>query len=246
MSPCIVRLLHLLLLITTTAVPNSNSGTAARQGRKRPAWIQYIDGIYATCISQKDSGINMKLTTLFHCFHAQRDYLQCIPSVHLSDKFLSITRTSSDLQTPCGFIHLSNKEEASINRRQWTIAVYSQLHLNLSFLEFDLLMSYGKCDRYEGSEHLVIRPDINSLDLRRKDSVFLCGRHSPFSLVWRDSLALLVYRRESSVTQIGHFRIQYQVCDQKVRTPKVHTVDRTSALQSADSHCIETEHSSVL
>ena len=235
MSSCIVGLLHLLLLMATTTVLNSNSATAARQGRKRPAYIQYIDAMYAACISQEDLGINMKLTTLFQCFHAQREYLQCIPSVHLSDKFGSIPLTSSDLQTPCGFLHLSNKKEASITQRQWTIAVYSQLHLNLTFLEFDLLMTYGKCDRYEGSEHLVIRPDLNSLDLRRKDSVFLCGRHSPFSLVWRDSLALLVYRRVPSITQIGHFRMQYQVCDRRDRIPKVHTINRSSELTSGVS-----------
>ena len=225
--------------MTTTAVLNSNSATAARQERKRQAWIQYIDAMYATCISQKDSEINMKLTTLLQCFHAQREYLQCIPSVHLSDNFFSITRTSSNLQTLCGSIHPSNKKEVSITKRQWTIAVYSQLHLNLTFLEFDLAMSYGKCDRFEGPELLVIRPDRNSLKLRRRDSVFLCGRHSPFSLVWRDSLALLVYRRVPSITQIGHFRIQYQVCDQKVRTPNVHTVNRVSALQNADSTRLE-------
>ena len=230
MSPCIVGLLHLLLLMATTTVLNSNSATAARQGRKRSAWIQYIDAMYAACISKEDLGINMKLTTLFQCFHAQREYLQCIPSVHLSDKFVSIPRTSSDLQTPCGFIHLSNEKEASLTTRQWTIAVYSQLHLNLTFLEFDLPMSYGKCDRHEGSEQLLIRPDLS-----RKDSVFLCGRHSPFSLVLRDSLALLVYRRVPSITQIGHFRMQYQVCDRTDRTPKVHTINRASELTSGVS-----------
>ena len=235
MSFCNVGLLHLMLLMTATAGLNSSSATAARPAKKNPAWIHYIDAIYASCISQENSGINMKLTTLFHCFHAQREYLQCIPSAHLSDKFLAITRASSDLQTPCGFIHLSNEKEASFTTRKWTIAVYSQLYLNLTFLEFDLPMSYGKCDRSQGSEHLAIRPDLNSLDLSRKDSVFLCGEQSPFSLVWRDSLASLVYRRVSSITQIGHFRIQYQVCDQKVRTPKVHTIYRASVLQTADS-----------
>ena len=65
--------------------------------------------------------------------------------------------------------------------------------------------------------------------------MFLCGRHSPFSLVWRGSLAVLVYRRVPSITQIGHFRIQYQVCDQKVRTVNVNTVSGLSALQSANS-----------
>ena len=221
--------------MTTTAVLNSNSAIAARQGKKKATWIQYIDAMYAACISERDLEINMKLTTLFHCFHAQREHLQCIPLVHLSDNFISISRTSSDLQTPCGFIHLSHKKEASLTTRQWTIAVYSQLHLNLTFLEFDLPMSYGKCDRNEGPEHLVIRPRRNSLDLSRKESVFLCGRHSPFSLVWRNSLALLVYRRVPSITQTGQFRIRYQVCDHRDRTPKVHTINRASDLQSGVS-----------
>ena len=96
-------------------------------------------------------------------------------------------------------------------------------------------MSYGKCDRYEGSEHLLIRPHLNSLDLSTKDSVFLCGRHSPFSLVWRDSRALLVYRRVKSITQIGQFRIWYQVCDHRDRAPKVHTINHASDLQSGVS-----------
>ena len=96
-------------------------------------------------------------------------------------------------------------------------------------------MPYGRCDLHLGSEYLLIRHMFDSLDLTVKDPVFLCGEHSPFSMVWRGSRALLVYRRVPSITQIGHFRIQYQVCDQRVRTRKVNIVHRASVLQSSKS-----------
>ena len=228
-----VGLLHLLLLMTIAAALNSNSATAAGQGRTRPAWIQYIDAMYAACISQEVAGINMKLTTLSRCFNAQREYLQCISSVYPSDKFLALSRTSSGLRTPCGLIHLSSGNEASFTRRRWIIGVHSQLYLNLTVLEFVLPMPYGKCNRSEGSEYLVIRHEIHSSNLARKDDVFLCGEHSPFSLVWTESRALLVYRRLPFITQIGHFHIQYQVCDQRVRTGKVHIIYQASVFQKA-------------
>ena len=234
-SLCNVRLLHFLLLLTTAAALNSNSATAARQGKKRSAWIQYIDAMFAVCISQEVAWINTKLTSLLHCFNAQREYLQCISSVHLSDKFLAISRTSSFLGTPCGLIRLANENDASFTTRRWTIAVHSQLYLNLTVLEFVLPMPYGKCDRSEGSEHLLIRHDIHSSNLARKDDVFLCGEHSPFSLVWTESRALLVYRRVPYITQIGHFHIQYQVCDQRVRTRNVYIIYQDSVFQKARS-----------
>ena len=230
-----VGLLHLLLLVTTAAALNSNSATAAGQGRTRPAWIQYIDAMYAVCISQEVAGINMKLTTLSRCFNAQREYLQCISSVYPSDKFLAVSRTSSGLRTPCGLIHLSSGNEASFTRRRWIIGVHSQLYLNLTVLEFVLPMPYGKCNRSEGSEYLIIRHEIHSSNRARKDDVFLCGTHSPFSLVWTESRALLVYRRVPSIKQIGHFHIQYQVCDQRVRSRKIHIIYQASVFQKAGS-----------
>ena len=63
----------------------------------------------------------------------------------------------------------------------------------------------------------------------------MCGEHSPFSLVWTESRALLVYRRVPSITQIGHFHIQYQVCDQRVRTRKVHIIYQASVFQKPGS-----------
>ena len=234
-SLCNVGLLHFLLLMITAAALNSNSATAAIQERKRPAWIQYLDAMYAACISQEVAWINVKLTTLLRCFNAQREYLQCISSEHPSDKFLAINRTSSSFQTPCGLIHLSNKNEASFTMRRWAIAVHSQLYLNLSVLELVLPMPYGKCNRSEGSEYLLIRHEIHSLDLTPKDNVFLCGEHSPFSLLWTESRAMLVYRRVPSITQIGHFHIQYQVCDQRSITRQVHIIYQASVFQEAES-----------
>ena len=175
----------------------------------------------------------MKFATLLPCFNVQREYLQCISSMHPSDKFLAVSRTSSGLQTPCGLIHLSNKAGTSFTTRRWTVVVHSQLYLNLTVLELVLPMPYGKCNLSEGSEYLVIRHKIHSLNLAGKEDVFLCGEHSPFSLVWTESSALLVYRREPSITQIGHFHIQYQVCDQRVRTRKVHIIYQASVFQQA-------------
>ena len=234
-SLCNLGFLPLLLLLTAATALNSNSDTAARQGKKRPTWIQYIDAMYAVCISisQEDTRISMKLMTLLHCINAQREYLQCISSLHLSDKFLAISRTFSGLQTPCGLIHLSNQTEASFATRKWTITVHSQLFLNLTFLEFVFPMPYGRCDRSLGSEYLVIKHETYSLDLSWKDAVFLCGSHSPFSMVWRGSRVQIVYRRAPSLTQIAHFRIEYQVCDQRVRTPKAHIIHSAPGLQSA-------------
>ena len=234
MTPlCDAGLLQLrLLLVVTAAVLISNSATP-RQGKNMSTWSQYPDAMCAVCISQEDPRISMKLTTLLHCFKVQRKHLQCAISNQLSDNFLAPTGTISGLQTPCGLIHLSNESEASFSRRQWTIIVHSQLYLNLTFLELVLPMPYGRCDLSQGSEHLLIRPEINSLNLTMKDAVFLCGEHSPFSLVWTDSRALLVYRRGTSVTQVGHFRVQYQVCDQRIRIPKVHIIRQASVFQAA-------------
>ena len=222
-----------MLLLTTATALNSNSDTAARQGKKRPTWIQYIDAMHAVCISHEDARISMKLTTLLHCMKAQREYLQCISSLHLSDKLLAISRTFSGLQAPCGLIDLPNLAEASFATRKWTITVHGQLFLNLTFLEFVLPMPYGRCDRSQGSEHLVIKHETYSLDHSWKDTVFLCGSHSPFSMVWRSSRVQIVYRRVPSITQIGHFRIEYQVCDQRVRTPEVHIIHSALVLQNA-------------
>ena len=236
-SLCNLGFLPLLLLLTTAAALNSNSDTAARQGKKRPTWIQYIDAMYAACISisQEDARISMKLTTLRHCINAQREYLQCISSLRLLDKFLAISRTFSGLQTPCGLIHLSNQTEASFATRNWTITVHSHFFLNLTFLEFVLPMPYGRCGHLQGSEYLVIKHETYSLDLSWKDAVFLCGTHSPFSMVWRGSRVQIVYGRVPSITQIGHFRIEYQVCDQRVRTPKAHIIHGAPGLQKAKS-----------
>ena len=227
-------LLQLRLLLVITAAVISNSATP-RQGKKMPTWSQYTDAMCAVCISQEDPRISMKLTTLLHCFNVQRKHLQCVISSQLSDNFLAPTGTISGLQTPCGLIHLSNEIEASFSTRQWTITLPSQLYLNLTFLELVLPMPYGRCDLSQGSEHLLIRSEVNSLDLTRKDAVFLCGEHSSFSLVWKGSRALLVYRRVPSVTQIGHFRIEYQVCDQRITIPKVHIIRQASAFQAAAS-----------
>ena len=228
-----VRLVRLLLIITA-AVRISNLATS-RDEPKRSTWIQYIDAMYAVCISQEDAEVSMKLTTLLHCFNAQWKHFQCIISSKPSDDFLAATSTISFLQTPCGLIHLSNKEGAPFRTRQWTITVHSQLYLNLTFQELVLPMPYGRCDLHLGSEYLLIRDVFDSLDLTVKDRLFLCGEHSPFSMVWRDSRALLVYRRVPSITQIGHFRIRYQVCDHRVRTRKVNIIYHASVLQRAKS-----------
>ena len=232
---CNVRFLHLLLLMTTATTLDSNSDMAAKQGKTRPTWIQYIDAMHAVCISQEDARISIKLTTLLHCFDAQREYIQCVSSVHLSDKFLAISHAFSVFQAPCGLIHLPRQTEASFATRKWAITVHSQLFLNLTFLELVLSMPYGRCDHSKGSEYLLIDHETYSLDFLPKDAMFLCGRHSPFSMVWRSSRALLVYRRVPSITQTGHFRIEYQVCDQRIRTPKVQTIQSASVFQSAKS-----------
>ena len=104
-----------LLLIITAALRISNLATP-RDETKRPTWIQYIDAMYAVCISQEDAEVSMKLTTLLHCFNAQWKHLQCVLSSQPSDDFLAATSTISFLQTPCGLIHLSNKEGAPFVR----------------------------------------------------------------------------------------------------------------------------------
>ena len=231
---CDVGLLRLLLIITA-AVPISNSVTP-RDETKRPTWIQYVDATYAVCIiSHQDGQVSMKLTTLLRCFNAQWKRLQCISSSQPLKNFLAATGTPSALQAPCGLIHLSNTIEASSPMRQWRITVHSQLYLNLTFQELVLSMPHGRCDLLLGPEYLTIHPVFYSLDLSAKDAVFLCGEHSPFSMVWRGSRALLRYRRVPSITRIGHCRIQYQVCDQRVRIPKVHIIHRVSVLQGANS-----------
>ena len=221
-----------LLLVITAALLILNSATS-RQGKKVSTWSKYTDATCAVCIRQKDPTISMKLTTLLHCFNVQRKHLRCVFSSQLSDNFLAPTSTISRLRTPCGLIHLPNKLEASISTRRWTITVHSQLHLNLTFLELVLPMPYGRCDLSHASEYLLIRCDINLLDLTPKDAIFLCGEYSPFSLVLTDSRALLVYKRVPSVTQIGHFRIQYQACDQRIRMPRVHIIRQASVSQPA-------------
>ena len=203
-SLCDVGLLHLLLLMTTAAGLNSNSATAAGQGRTRPAWTQYIDAMYAVCISQEVAEINMKLTTLSRCFNAQREYLQCTSSVYPSDKFLAVSRTSSGLQTPCGLIHLSSENEASFTRRRWIIRVHSQLYLNLTVLELVLPMPYGKCNRSEGSEYLVIRHEIHSSNP--------CSEGRRVS-VWRTFTILIGMDRKS--------------CPASIQTCAIHYTDRT-------------------
>ena len=228
---CGVGLVRLLLIITAAVLILNLA--ASRDETKRPTWIQYIDTMYAVCIRQEDAEVSMKLTTLLRCFSAQWKHLQCVSSSQSSDNFLAATGTTSALQAPCGLIHLSNTSEAFFPRRQWTITVHSQLYLNLTFQELVLAVPYGRCDLLLGSEYLVIHHVLDSLNLILKDAVFLCGEHSPFSMVWRDSRALLLYRRVPSIAQTGHFRLEYQVCDQRVRTPKVHIIHRTSVWQSA-------------
>ena len=231
---CGVGLLRLLLIITA-AVPISNSATT-RDKTKGAPWIQYVDATYAVCIiSHKDVQISMKLTTLLRCFNAQWKHLQCISSSQPLKNFLAATGTTSALHAPCGLIHLSNTIEASSPTRQWRITVHSQLYLNLTFQELVLSMPYGRCDLLVGPEYLTIHSLFHSLALSTKNAVFLCGEHSPFSMVWRSSRALLRYRRVPSTTRMGHFRIQYQVCNQRVRTPKVHIIHRASVLQGANS-----------
>ena len=231
---CDVGLLRLLLIITA-AVPISNSATP-RDETKRPTWIQYIGATYAVCISShQDAQLIMKLTTLLRCFSVQWKHFQCISSSQPSGNFLAATGTTSALQAPCGLIHLSNTIEASSPTRQWRITVHSQLYLNLTFQELVLSMPHGRCDLLLGPEYLTIHQVFHSLDLSAKDAVFLCGEHSPFAMVWRGSRALLRYRRVPSITQIGHFSIQYQICDQRVRTPKVHIIHPASVLQSSKS-----------
>ena len=229
---CNVRLLRLLLLITALI---SNSATP-RDETNRATWTQYIDATYAVCISShQDAQISMKLTTLLRCFSAQWKHLQCVSSSQQSENFLAATGTTSNLQAPCGLIHLPNAIEAFFSTRTWTITVHSQLYLNLTFQELALSMPYGRCDLLLGPEYLTVRHVLDSPDITAMDTAFLCGGHSPFSMVWRSSSALLRYRRVPSMTRIGHFRIQYQACDQRVRTPKVHIIHRASVLQGAKS-----------
>ena len=231
---CDVGLLHLLLIITT-AVPISNS-TTPRDETKRPTWIQYIGATYAFCISSRqDVQVSMKLTTLLRCFSAQWKHLQCISASQPLENILAATGTTSALQAPCGLIHLSNTIEASSRTRQWKITVHRQLYLNFTFQELVLSMPYGRCDLHLGPEYLTIHHVFDFLDIIATDAVFLCGEHSPFSMVWRGSRALLQYRRAPSMTRIGHFRVQYQVCDQRVRTPKVHIIHRASLFESSKS-----------
>ena len=231
---CNVGLLRLVLIITA-AVTISNSATL-RDETKGARWIQYVDATYAVCItSHQDVQISMKLTTLLRCFNVQWKHLQCISSSQPLKKFLAATGTTSALQAPCGLIHLSNTIEASSPTRQWRITVHSQLYLNLTFQELVLSMPHGRCDLLLGPEYLTIDPVFPSLDLSAKDVVSLCGEHSPFSMVWRSSRAMLQYRRVPSITRIGRFRIQYQVCDKRVRTPKVYIIDRASVLQGTKS-----------
>ena len=244
-SFCNVGLLR-LLLITTAAVLISNLATP-RDETKRPTWIQYIDTAFAVCISsQEDAQVSMKLTTLRHCFNTQWKHLQCVSSSQPSENFLAAIGTTSALQAPCGLIHLPNTIKISFPTRQWTITVHSQLYLNLTFQEFVLSMPYGRCNLLTGPEYLTIRHVIHSLDLTAKDPVFLCGEHSPFSMVWRSSRALLQYRRVPFITQIGHFRIQYQVCGQRVRTPKVHISPPCFSFAERKIHFAETEQTSCL
>ena len=225
-SLCNGRSLRPLLLITA-AVLIAASATAKR-GEYRPTWSQYTDTMYARCISRKDATVSSKLTTLRNCFNVQRDYAQCISSNRPEDSLLVVPSTSSVLQTPCGSVHLLNTIATPFDTRQWRITVNNQFYLNLTFLELVLPMPYSTCDRNQGSENLQIR---HQEDVTLKDAVFLCGEHSPFSLVWRDSRARLVYRRLRPITQIGHFSIQYQVCNQWVRTLKVATIHQSLALQ---------------
>ena len=127
--------------------------------------------------------------------------------VELSTRFLAFGGTSSDLQTLCGFIHMPNRDAASFATRPWRITVHNHLYLNLTFLELVLSMPYGRCDLSQGSEHLLICDKIPSLELILKEAVFLCGVHSSFSMIWRDSPVLLLYIRVPSIIHMGQFLI---------------------------------------
>ena len=237
-SLCNVRSLRpsLLLQLITAVVFIACSATAKR-GKYRPTWSQYTDAMYALCISGEDVTVSSKLTTLWKCFNVQRDYIQCIPSNRPEDSLLVVPSSPpSVLQTPCGSIHLLNATAIPFARSQWTITVHNQFYLNLTFLKLILPMPYSRCDREHAFEHLQIH---HQKDVAFKGAVFLCGEHSSFSMIWRDSRAWVVYRRVPSITQMGHFRIQYQVCNQNVRTLKVATMQHSSLLQPARSFAFQ-------
>ena len=178
-----------------------------------------------------------KLITLRNCFNVERKFIQCVSSNRPEDRLLVVPSAfPSALQGPCGSIHLLNRIVTPFDdTMQWTITVHKQFYLNLTFLEFVFPMPYGRCDRNQGAEHLQIRHQRESMDRRLRDKVFLCGEHSPFSVIWRASSARVVYRRVLFITQIGHFRIAYQVCDQRVGIFKVQTIHHSSVLRTGDS-----------
>ena len=233
-SLCNIRLLHplLLLLLLITATVLVTCSATPRWRKYRPAWSRYADAMYSVCISKEAATVRSKLITLRNCFNVERKFIQCLTSNRPDDSRLVVPSTfPSVLQAPCGSVHLLNKIGAPFATRQWRITVLSQFYLNLTFLELVLPMPYNRCNHYQGSGHLQIRHQKHTT---LKDGVFLCGEHSPFSVVWKDSQARLIYRRAPSITQIGHFHIQYQVCSQWVRTLEVATIHQSSVLQGVE------------
>lgn len=184
-------------------------------------WTSYTDTITATCATARHAReIRSLLRVCTDCITHQRHYLNC-----LSKK---PTLPMRDLAKPCGWIIST---ENGNSQTEWKIRVHHRFALLLSFEEFNLPMPFGKCEKLQGMEHLILDNHGEDHNSRTDQSsaIYYCGRRSPFKLIRRSnslvvnyldlSSSLIENQGVTSNSRIGNFLLHYQVCESSYSFP---------------------------
>ena len=165
-------------------------------------WINYVDEIVSLCTANsqiRTQSLFGMLKYSIYCETAQRRYLQCIDKWEAA---FNLQQWPSINSKPCGYI---SRSENQAQLTVWIIHTHVLLNLNLTFLEFSLPMPYGQCDSWGAPEYLLLESKHNM-----DQKMYLCGRRSPFSLIWYDSELTVIH--QASVHNLGFFLLHYQDC----------------------------------
>lgn len=184
----------------------------------RPAlWSSYTDKITAVCVHPRlGQEIVLLFRVIINCTNLQRHYLNCLPQ--------GLERpTVNNVKTPCGWI---NSTENRNSHSQWTITVHHTFLLLLTFKELKLPMPFGRCDKLQSMEILVLAyHEKNYSHIIPSPSIHYCGKRSPFTLIWKNSSMVLNYLHLPLVSVLpnggivvtehrtGQFILHYQVCE---------------------------------
>lgn len=209
MAPGFITVLLLGLLCASCAC-----GTR----QQRAAWITYLNKMTASCNNLRTQrSLRTFLQSRVLCLREQQLYLHCALPAESAYNNRPIYVNQHFFYNPCGLIvsHL-NSQQQSVKDERWAVQIHHLLHLNLTFLEFNLSSSFTDCRMPLAVESLLLRNPNNA---KLVPWISFCGRRTPFSLVWTSNSLLVVYNSVPGINN-GYFQFHYQACKRKLTENK--------------------------